>query len=73
MIRIRTKEGALVQLPPSAHFVEITDLDGGLAVVIYAGPDGSVHSYTAADPQFKSYCKLMNIDNAVKVLAVASN
>jgi len=73
MIRVRARDGALVDLPPAAHFVEITDLDGNLAVVVYAGGDGSVHSYTSADPQFQSYCRLMKIDKAVKVLAVPSN
>lgn len=73
MIRIRTEDGQLLDIPPTGKFVEITDLEGNLAAVSYVGVDGSVHLYTLEDPQFDKYCRLMKINNPVKVLAVDGN
>jgi len=73
MIRHRTLKGQVIPLPAEVKFVEITDLEGRLAAVTYLGNDGSIHLYTADDVEFAKYCKLMKIDNPVKVLAVEGN
>lgn len=70
MIRVRTIGKEIIELPPGAHFLELTDLEGNLAAVSYVGNDGSVHFYQSGDPEFLEYARMMNIEKVVKVLDI---
>lgn len=73
MIRVRTLQKEIVELPPGAQFLELTDLDGNLAAVAYTGNNGAMHFYQAGDPEFLEYARMMKIEKVVKVLDIGEH
>jgi uncharacterized Rossmann fold enzyme len=59
MIRLRSKEGVVEAAPQK--FVEVTDLDGNIAVLVYADNQGTVHLVHADDPEADKYQKLFDV------------
>lgn len=62
-IRIRDTRGKILPLPPEAAIVELCSLDGKLARLILCGDD-KVTILDPTDPEFRNYCKSLNLDTA---------
>jgi hypothetical protein len=69
MLRIRSLEGVVRQLEEDERFVEIADLDGKLALLIYEREDGSIVMLNNKDKKFADYVGLYGLESsAVKDL-----
>ena len=60
MIRLRSKTGETEEAPQK--FVEVTDLDGNIAVLVYTDAQGGVHLVHADDPEAVEYKKLFDVN-----------
>jgi len=59
MLRLRDARGEIIPLPVGAMFVEIGDIEGNVAVVVYKDPkDDTVLTITKESPRAKSYSKM---------------
>jgi hypothetical protein len=61
MIRLRNTDGTTIELPDSGRFVEITDVVGDVAVVLYQDDDGIVHAVRASDPEAARYTRMFHV------------
>lgn len=57
MIRLRRHDGSTLELPDMA-FLEVTDLDGAVALLFYTDADGKVHMVKKSDPEAENYQRL---------------
>jgi hypothetical protein len=57
MIRLRRKDGSVLDMPDQV-FIEMTDLDGGVAIVFYTDAEGKMHVVKKADPEAEHYRRL---------------
>lgn len=62
MLRLRTTTGALVPLPKESHFIEICDLDGKLARVVYEDATGRIRDIDSSHPDFARYAGMMKVE-----------
>lgn len=61
MIRLRTVQNQLVDLPSETRFVELLDQQGLLAAVVYQDEQGVVVQAQPGSPPFDRYCRLFKI------------
>lgn len=54
MIRLRRKDGSVMDMPDMT-FLEITDLEGAVALVFYTDAEGKVHMVKKSDPEAENY------------------
>lgn len=57
MIRLRRKDGTVLDMPDLV-FLEITDLDGAVALVFYTDAEGRMHMVKKSDPEAEHYQRL---------------
>ena len=57
MIRLRRKDGNTLPLPDMAY-LEITDLEGAIAVILYSDAEGNVHMVRKTDPEAETYQRM---------------
>lgn len=62
MLRLRTTTGAVVPLPKDAHFIEICDLGGKLARLVYEDSSGRIRDIDSAHPDFVRYAGMMKVE-----------
>jgi len=62
MLRIRTPDGETIVLDgdPSA-FVEICDVEGDIAQLVYRDSSGIIHIVSADDPEAANYARLFDV------------
>lgn len=60
MLRIREHNGSFKQLE-SGQFVEICDLEGSVAVLIYKDEEQNIHTVKASDPEAKKYAEIFGV------------
>ncbi len=62
MIRIRDTNRQLAELHDRFRFVEICDLSGKIAMLIYMDDAGVVHTARAGDPMATRYAAMMKTE-----------
>lgn len=72
MLRLRTSSGAEFPIPPQVRFIELCDLDGQVAAVVYSDDRGGMHIHQAGEPEFNRYMRLFPSLKASKVFAPGS-
>ena len=74
MIRIRKTDGKLVELPPEARFIEITDLKGDVGYVVVLKDGGEVQLFSARDvSQVERYRKAFGVTFCPVIAVPASH
>ena len=62
MIRLRDTKGQAHELPADVRFVEICDLRGSVAKLLWRDEAGVVNVVDAGSPQAKRYAQMMRVD-----------
>lgn len=62
MIRIRSSDGHAKVVDESYHFVEICDMDGRVARVLYFDSYGVLHDVEAGSPEAERYSRAFKTD-----------
>ena len=58
MLRLRHTDGTAQELPATARFVELTDEEGKVALLVYRDDRGICHVTRPGDDEAKRYAKL---------------
>lgn len=61
MIRLRHTDGSTLELPEECRFVEVTDVDGQVAMVYYQDDAGVVHAISKDDPEARNYSRMFKV------------
>lgn len=61
MIRIRSIDGSVRTLDQTQRFVEICDLDGKVARLLYVDDTGAIHLCDANDDVAKNYARIFQV------------
>jgi hypothetical protein len=71
MIRIRNTAGELQELDESQRFVEICNVEGRVAAVVYADNIGVVKVVKASDHEFGRYKQMFGVKGVNKIQELA--
>jgi len=61
MLRLRHTDGKAQDMPPTARFIELTDEEGKVAVLIYQDDRGACHVIRPGDQEATRYAKLYGV------------
>jgi len=64
MLRLRSLGGEVKNLEDDFRFIEIADLEGKLALLIYEDAEGTIILLKKEDQKFKDYVDLYELDQS---------